>query len=48
VEDALEFAKIIPNHSLHIIEGANHSYTSHQTELAAVVLKLMKATLQQD
>ncbi|KAB5514201.1 hypothetical protein DKX38_028107 [Salix brachista] len=48
LEDALEFAKIIPNHSLHIIEGANHSYTSHQTELASVVLKFMKATSQQD
>ncbi|CAK7339173.1 unnamed protein product [Dovyalis caffra] len=32
VEDALEFAKIMPNHNLHIIKGANHSYTSHQTE----------------
>ncbi|CAK7352604.1 unnamed protein product [Dovyalis caffra] len=48
VEDALEFAKIIPNHDLHIIEGANHSYTSHQTELVSVVLNLMKATLQRE
>ena len=47
VEDALEFAKIIPNHNLHIIEGANHCYTSHLTELASVVSNLMKATLKQ-
>ncbi|CAN6541168.1 unnamed protein product [Malus baccata var. baccata] len=48
VEDALEFAKIIPNHKLHLIEGANHSYTSHQAELASVVLDFIKAALQQD
>ncbi|XP_068333752.1 putative uncharacterized protein YDL057W isoform X2 [Pyrus communis] len=48
VEDALEFAKIIPNHKLHLIEGANHSYTSHQAELASVVLNFIKAALQQD
>ncbi|KAJ6694218.1 hypothetical protein OIU85_004954 [Salix viminalis] len=38
VEDAFEFAKIIPNHNLHIIEGANHCYTSHLTELASAVV----------
>ncbi|XWS26687.1 hypothetical protein CRYUN_Cryun26dG0051600 [Craigia yunnanensis] len=48
VEDALEFAKIIPNHKLHIVEGADHNYTSHQTELASVVLSYLKAALQQD
>ncbi|KAF7837897.1 alpha/beta hydrolase domain-containing protein isoform X2 [Senna tora] len=37
IEDASEFAKIIPNHKLHIIEGADHSYTQHQDELASVV-----------
>ncbi|KAK6147702.1 hypothetical protein DH2020_018614 [Rehmannia glutinosa] len=37
VEDALEFAKIIPNHQLQIIEGADHRYSSHQDELASVV-----------
>ncbi|KAI8553477.1 hypothetical protein RHMOL_Rhmol05G0019200 [Rhododendron molle] len=45
VEDALEFAKIIPNHKLHIVEGANHNYTSHQTELASVVLAFIKEGL---
>lgn len=48
VEDALEFAKIIPNHKLHIIEGANHNYSSHQAELASVVVDFIKASLQQD
>ncbi|KAJ6762861.1 hypothetical protein OIU79_023578 [Salix purpurea] len=47
VEDAFEFAKIIPNHNLHIIEGANHCYTSHLAELASAVVNFMKATLQQ-
>ncbi|XP_022147672.1 uncharacterized protein LOC111016540 [Momordica charantia] len=46
VEDAFEFDKIIPNHKLHVIEGANHSYTSHQTELASIVLNLIKTMLQ--
>ncbi|XP_039051046.1 uncharacterized protein LOC120192328 isoform X2 [Hibiscus syriacus] len=48
LEDALEFAKIIPNHQIHIIEGANHGYTSHQTELASAVVKFIKSALQQD
>ncbi|KAL7258191.1 hypothetical protein ACSBR1_004330 [Camellia fascicularis] len=47
VEDALEFAKIIPNHKLHIIEEANHVYTKHQAELISVVLPFIKG-LQQD
>lgn len=38
VQDAYEFAKIIPNHKLHIINGANHCYTSHQAELASAVV----------
>nr|XP_029119137.1 uncharacterized protein LOC105058813 isoform X2 [Elaeis guineensis] len=41
-EDALEFAKLIPNHKLHIIEGANHCYTAHQEELASVVVGFIK------
>ncbi|KAJ1433398.1 Serine aminopeptidase, S33 [Sesbania bispinosa] len=48
VEDAFEFAKIIPNHRLHIIEGADHSYTNHQDELASVVVNFIKETLHQD
>ncbi|KAK6139624.1 hypothetical protein DH2020_026631 [Rehmannia glutinosa] len=46
VEDALEFAKIIPNHQLQIIEGADHRYSSHQDELASVVLRFIKECLQ--
>ncbi|KAK7388204.1 hypothetical protein VNO78_23013 [Psophocarpus tetragonolobus] len=48
VEDASEFAKIIPNHELHIIEGADHSYTNHQDELASVVVNCIKETLLHD
>lgn len=43
VEDALVFAKIIPNHKLHIIEGADHEFTSHQDELASVVLDFVRS-----
>ncbi|KAL9250645.1 hypothetical protein AKJ16_DCAP00958 [Drosera capensis] len=43
VEDAYEFSKIIPNHKLVIIEGADHGYNSHQAELVAVVLDFIKA-----
>ncbi|KAK1314597.1 hypothetical protein QJS10_CPA06g01062 [Acorus calamus] len=42
MEDALEFSKIIPNHKLHIIEGADHAYSSHQAELASFVLHFIK------
>ncbi|KAI4380360.1 hypothetical protein MLD38_006559 [Melastoma candidum] len=37
VEDAQRFAELIPSHELHIIEGANHSYTSHLAELASII-----------
>ncbi|KAF8776186.1 hypothetical protein HU200_003879 [Digitaria exilis] len=42
-EDAVEFDKYIRNHELHIIEGADHRYTSHQHELASIVLKFIKS-----
>ncbi|CAJ1941673.1 unnamed protein product [Sphenostylis stenocarpa] len=45
---ALEFAKVLPNHKLHIIEGADHVYTDHQAELASFVVYVMKETLQMD
>ena len=38
VEDAHEFAKHIPNHKLHVIEGANHNYTAHRKEVADAVV----------
>lgn len=42
VEDAYEFDKFIPNHKLCIVEGADHEYTSHQDELASIVLDFSK------
>lgn len=48
VEDALKFAKIIPNHKLHIVEKANHGYTSHQSELASIVSDFVTTGLNQD
>lgn len=48
VESAHEFAQIIPNHKLHIIEGANHSFTQHQNELASVVVDFIKEAFHQD
>ncbi|CAI9286085.1 unnamed protein product [Lactuca saligna] len=42
VEDAMEFAKIIPNHELKIIEGANHGYNKHRDELCSVVVAFIK------
>nr|GEX60853.1 alpha/beta hydrolase fold protein [Tanacetum cinerariifolium] len=41
-EAALECAKIIPNHKLKIIEGANHGYDKHKEELASAVLAFIK------
>ncbi|GJM94091.1 hypothetical protein PR202_ga10707 [Eleusine coracana subsp. coracana] len=38
VEDAYEFAKLIPNHKLHIIKKANHGYTSHRKQLSDAVV----------
>jgi len=45
---AFEFAKVLPNHKLHIIEGADHVYTDHQAELAFFVVDVIKETLQMD
>jgi uncharacterized protein len=38
VEDAYEFAKLIRNHKLRIIEGANHCYTDHLKEVSDAVV----------
>ncbi|KAK7388203.1 hypothetical protein VNO78_23012 [Psophocarpus tetragonolobus] len=46
VASAHELAKILPNHKLHIIEGADHVYTDHQAELASVVVNFIKETMQ--
>ncbi|KAF5776196.1 putative feruloyl esterase [Helianthus annuus] len=42
VEEALEFAKAVPNHKLHIIEGADHRFSKHQDELISNVLSFIK------
>lgn len=42
VEDAMEFAKLIANHKLHVIDGADHEYISHQDELASNVLNFVE------
>lgn len=48
VEDALEFSKVIRNHELRIIEGANHDYTNHRDELVSAVLDFLKTKLKID
>lgn len=47
VGDALEFAKIIPNHKLQVIQGADHYYSDHQAELASSILDFLKAAIQE-
>ncbi|MFS7986623.1 putative transcription factor B3-Domain family [Helianthus anomalus] len=42
VEEVLEFAKVIPNHKLHIIEGADLRFSKHQDELISNVLSFIK------
>ncbi|VFQ83027.1 unnamed protein product [Cuscuta campestris] len=42
VEDAFEFNKVVPNHELKIIEGANHDYKVEQDELAYAVVSFIK------
>lgn len=39
--DALQFAKFIINHKLHIIEGADHRYALHQLQLASTLLEFI-------
>jgi alpha/beta superfamily hydrolase len=41
-EDAQEFNRLIANHRLHIVEGADHGFTFHNVELASVVLDFLK------
>lgn len=47
IDDVLMFDKMIPNHKLHIIQGANHVYSSHQHALASVAVSFIKQSLQQ-
>ncbi|CAN1786344.1 Putative uncharacterized protein YDL057W [Linum perenne] len=41
VEDAMQFAKLIRNHRLCIVEGADHEYTLHQEYLISLVLNFL-------
>ncbi|CAA7402936.1 unnamed protein product [Spirodela intermedia] len=43
VEDGMDFAKLIPNHTLQIIEGADHGYSTHQAELGSLVLDFIRS-----
>ncbi|XP_009149895.1 uncharacterized protein LOC103873226 [Brassica rapa] len=45
VEDAKEFANIIPNHKLEIVEGADHRYTDHQSQLVSIVMEFIKTVI---
>ncbi|XP_026447288.1 uncharacterized protein LOC113347827 isoform X6 [Papaver somniferum] len=47
VEDAFKFSKIIHNHKLHIVEGADHCYNNHQSELVEVVVNFIKESLKE-
>ncbi|XP_057447511.1 uncharacterized protein LOC130739274 [Lotus japonicus] len=38
---AHEFSKIIQNHRLHIIEGADHAFRNHQDELSSVFVSFI-------
>ncbi|XP_041997258.1 uncharacterized protein LOC121747307 isoform X2 [Salvia splendens] len=42
VGDAYEFPKVIRNHQLIIIPGANHGFSSHQEEMVSAVLPFLK------
>jgi len=44
VEDAYEFAKLISNHKLRVIEGANHCYTAHRRELSDAVVEAITSS----
>ncbi|KAL1218336.1 hypothetical protein V5N11_028047 [Cardamine amara subsp. amara] len=45
LEDAKEFAKIIPNHKLEIVQGANHGYNKHQSQLVSTVMEFIKTVI---
>lgn len=47
VKDAMEFGKHIANHRMFVIELADHEYTSHQDELASVVLDFVSQCLKE-
>jgi hypothetical protein len=44
VTNAFEFDKFIANHSLHVIDEADHNYTLYQNEVVYAVLNFIKAS----
>ncbi|CAI9110718.1 OLC1v1010787C1 [Oldenlandia corymbosa var. corymbosa] len=42
VDDAMEYAKVIRNHTLRIIEGAGHGFNQQQDELVSAVLSFIE------
>ena len=48
VEDAYEFARLIPNHKLHVIKRANHGYTSHRKQLCDAVVNCITSEVQRN
>lgn len=44
VTDAFEFDKLITNHVLQVIDGADHCYNFNQNELTSVVLNFIKSS----
>ncbi|CAL9062916.1 uncharacterized protein LOC103992858 [Musa acuminata AAA Group] len=47
-EDASKFDKLIMNHKLHIIEGADHRFISHQFHLARILLEFIRPSQDED
>ncbi|XP_010478358.1 PREDICTED: uncharacterized protein LOC104757323 isoform X1 [Camelina sativa] len=45
LEDAKAFEKIIPNHKLEIVEGADHCYHEHLSQLATTVMEFIKTVI---
>lgn len=48
VEDAKEFDKNIPNHTLCIVEGADHEFTKLLSKLNEIVLGFVSTRLSRD
>lgn len=42
IKDAIELSTKIKNHTLHVVKGADHEYSKHQTELASIVVGFVK------
>lgn len=42
LDEAYEIGKVVPNHQLQIVEGADHTYHARLDELAAAVVRFAK------